>query len=88
MPYITQDARKKFTQYNLEHIGLECESEGELNYVLTKICIGFLAKKSVIKYSFLNAIIGVLECCKLEFYRKIVSNYEQVKEKENGEIYE
>jgi hypothetical protein len=60
-------------------------TEGELNYVITKLCLEFLNKKKK-NYAVLNSIIGVLECAKQEFYRRIVSPYEDKKIQENGDI--
>jgi len=60
-------------------------TEGDLNYVITRLCHKFLEKKGK-KYSTLNTIIGVLECAKQEFYRKVCSPYEDLKEKENGSL--
>jgi len=33
-------------------------------------------------------VIGALEACKLEFYRRAVVPYEDKKIKENGDVYE
>jgi hypothetical protein len=35
----------------------------------------------------MNNIIGVLECAKQEFYRKVCSPYEDQKSKDNGNVY-
>lgn len=86
MPYTSQEDREKFKEDNLEMIGLRCAHEGDLNYVLTCICKGYLSKFGMIKYAMLNTIMGVLECCKLEFYRRICSPYEDIKIKENGDV--
>ena len=89
MPYIKQKRREELDKDSqLGMIGLGCESEGELNYVLTMICKGYLSKLGTIKYARLNAIIGALECCKLEFYRRTVAEYENIKIKESGDVYE
>jgi hypothetical protein len=34
-----------------------------------------------------NDVIGALECCKLELYRRMVAPYENTKIKENGDVY-
>jgi hypothetical protein len=31
-------------------------------------------------------MVGALECCKLELYRKRIAPYEELKERENGPI--
>jgi len=38
------------------------------------------------KYFNYNRAMGVLESCKLEFYRRFVGRYEDKKIKENGDI--
>jgi len=32
-------------------------------------------------------MMGAIECCKLELYRKIGAPYEEIKEEENGRAY-
>jgi hypothetical protein len=58
------------------------EVDGELNYVVTKILKGVYP----LKYYHLNKAIGVLECIKLEFYRRVAAPYEDVKIKESGDV--
>ena len=85
MPYIKQEKRKVLNKHaRLELIGMECENEGDLNYVLTMICKGYLNKYGLIRYARLNTIVGALECCKLEFYRRKAVPYEDMKIKESG----
>ena len=33
-------------------------------------------------------MVGVLECCKLELYRKLAAPYEDTKEMESGPVYD
>jgi hypothetical protein len=33
-------------------------------------------------------VVGALEACKLEFYRRVVTPYEENKMKENGDVYD
>jgi hypothetical protein len=61
-------------------------TEGELNWKITTLCLEFLDITDK-KYADYNAIIGVLECAKLEFYRRAVASYEDRKIKENGDVY-
>lgn len=77
MPYIERRLRLS---------GLNPESPGELNYVLTKVCINYLLTKGK-KYETLNDIIGALECCKFEFSRRVISDYENKKMVENSDCY-
>jgi len=59
---------------------------GELNFAITTLCIDYLDLKGL-SYQNINEIIGVLECAKQEFYRKVAVPYEEEKELENGSIY-
>jgi hypothetical protein len=56
-----------------------------LNYALTRIILGTLSNHH--SYHELATIIGVLETMKLEFQRRIVNPYEDLKLKENGEVF-
>lgn len=59
-------------------------SVGEANYAITRLLIESFEPAS---YSEYNALIGVLECAKLEFYRRATAPYEDVKRRENGDVY-
>lgn len=87
MPYIKQSMRKewdKIAEQILEILRKQKEEdkEGCLNYLITKI----LKEGYKPRYFNYNRIIGLLECVKLEFYRRKVSNYEDEKIKENGDV--
>lgn len=58
---------------------------GKLNYVITKLCLDYLPDAP--RYVDYNEVIGVLECAKLELYRRAVAPYEDKKCVENGEVY-
>lgn len=85
MPYIKQEKRVKFLM-NIRDIVTNIESEGELNFVISKICKEYVNKKDIVKYEDYNKVMGVMACAMLEFYRKEVDPYEEEKIKENGEI--
>ena len=94
MPYIKQNERqlydpliKEIIEKLFNHSYGENEkdySEGELNYIFSSVVWKlFDVKRS---YQSGNKLIGVLENVKLEFYRKKLGNYEDVKENENGSL--
>ena len=60
------------------------QNAGELNYVITTLLQKYIDKPS---YTVYNEVIGVLECCKLEIYRRAVAAYEDKKIEENGDVY-
>lgn len=87
MPYIKTKDRVKYEGVLKELIdilrGLPVERiDGELNYVITKI----LKESYPLRYFNLNRAVGVLECAKLEFYRRVVAPYEDIKIKESGDV--
>ena len=57
---------------------------GTLNYIITRLVHWWLGDNP--NYERYNAAIGVLECAKLELYRRKVSPYEDEKIKENGDV--
>ena len=59
---------------------------GTLNYQITSLCIDYI-KDTGEKYQHYNDVIGALESCKLEFYRRAVAPYEDKKIQENGDVY-
>ena len=79
MPYINEDLREE-VEANGAH------SPGELNYVFSKLIDEYIERNKK-DYATLNDIIGVLECCKLELYRRIVAPYEDTKLIKNGEVF-
>jgi len=60
---------------------------GDLNYVVTKTCLAFLKKNMIVNYQSYNDVIGALECCKLEMYRRAVAPYEELKIAEHSDVY-
>ena len=58
---------------------------GELNYKLTLLCKEYWENHS--NYLGINDIIGALEGCKLEFYRRVAAPYENQKIHDNGDVY-
>ncbi len=88
MPYIDSDSKKKFAlalSKLMSNIEEGC-APGELNYLITKLCITYVMSRGL-NYTHLNDVVGVLESAKQEFYRRLVSEYEKVKIKNNGDVY-
>ena len=48
---------------------------------------GYFSFENLLKYSEINSVIGVLECAKMELYRRIAAPYEDKKCEENGDVY-
>lgn len=80
MPYIKQERRDELTELPSP------STPGELNYMLTVVCRNYLDSK-LLSYQTINDIVGALEGAKLEFYRRVAAPYEDIKIKENGDIF-
>lgn len=95
MPYIKQSLRRDI----LPSVLLLCktirkvternERIGAINYAITTLLVKSLVPTPGVRISYrdYNEIIGVLECAKLEFYRRAVARYEDTKINENGDVY-
>jgi len=87
MPYIKPEIRSILDQQISNIITSIKEKDwtpGDLNYIITKICLSYINEPSYKNY---NEVIGVLECVKQELYRRKVAPYEDKKRDENGEVY-
>lgn len=95
MPYIEQKDRDKIikrTVFAAENtfIGInvgEINKPGELNYAITEMVIDYINRKGV-SYTNMNEVVGVLECAKMELYRRMAAPYEDIKIEENGDVYD
>jgi hypothetical protein len=83
-PYIKKEEREDF-KTALSNIP-RLRNSGRLNYVITEICKLYISDMKE-SYQSYNDIIGALEGAKLEMYRRKVSKYEDIKIKENGDVY-
>lgn len=90
MPYIAEDLRKSInpiiedlintiTKLELNNAGSRA---GVLNYTITYLIKALYNTK----YSEINEAIGMLECVKQEYYRRIANPYEDLKVIENGDV--
>ena len=80
MPYIIPERREDFAK------GTHPETPGELNYLITFAVASYFERHGP-SYAAINDIVGALEGCKLEFYRRIAAPYEDQKIIENGDVY-
>ena len=94
MPYIKKELREEIDAeinilvYRLKNL-IEDNSSiraGVLNYTITKLIDGLYGPLEKAGYKDYNEAIGMLECCKLEFYRKAAAPYEDLKLRENGAV--
>lgn len=88
MPYISQELRQDVDSY-IEGLNKflmyidEDKIDGTMNYVITKL---IKEQYDVGHYEQYNSAVGVLECVKLELYRRVVAPYEDIKIQENGDV--
>lgn len=78
MPYIKKVFREDLKKRTPE-------TAGELNYEITCLIQTYI-KNNGKDYQNINDVIGALEGAKLEFYRRIVAPYEDLKIEENGDV--
>jgi hypothetical protein len=81
MPYIPQEDREAIAFGNAEP-----RTVGELNFAITALALAYMEQHGK-SYATINEIIGVLECAKLEFYRRAAAPYEDQKITTNGDVY-
>jgi len=87
MPYIPQNDRADTEVMLLDDaLSFTPKNAGELNFAVTRFIDNYLEKNGV-RYRYINEMIGALECCKLELYRRIASPYEDVVMRKNGDAY-
>jgi hypothetical protein len=83
MPYIKPDDR--WFRWEIDDPYTFPLNSGELNYLLTIIAHQYW-KSNGQNYQAFNDILGALEGCKLELYRRKVVPYEDGKIEENGDV--
>ena len=92
MPYIKKTFREEI-DHEIDQLSTSIKNvynnnpaqtrDGLVNYALTRLLNNIYANA---KYHDYNELIGAIECCKLEFYRKTIGPYEEQKEYENGSV--
>lgn len=86
MPYVSPEARRRLDA------GGAPRDAGELNYAVTRLVDEYLSGRAErdgrLRYTHLNEAVGVLECAKLELYRRVAAPYEDEKREESGDVYE
>lgn len=84
MPYIDEESREELLSlFNFNGILEFSATPGELNFLITTLLLATKPKC----YTDYNDIVGVLESCKLEFYRRMVAPYEDGKIAQEGDVY-
>ncbi len=87
MPYIMHPSQRALLDSHIIPAAQAAANEGDLNYCLTRLVDQWLVIHGL-NYAELNAVIGVLECAKLELYRRVAAPYEDRKIAANGDVYD
>ena len=79
---------KKSQRYDLDKTisNISKLDVGKLNYLVTRLMLKYISENGE-SYKHYNDIIGVLECAKMELYRRRISAYENKKMNENLDMY-
>lgn len=92
MPYIKKERREQLDpgiielRILMDNLGLSQDQKaGILNYCISQL-LDYMKPDNGWNYSVLNDTVGVVNCAGLEFYRRKVAPYEDIKIKENGDI--
>lgn len=87
MPYIEETQKEVCNSLLKEVLDKVCykTKTGILNYIITKILLKAIGQTPT--YSRYNELVGVLECAKLELYRRAIVPYEEKKKEKNGDVY-
>ena len=89
MPYIGKQSRERLKPLTDAIKNEYFNNPAELNYLVAMITDHYLDQTHTkISYQRYNDVIGALEANKLELYRRSVSDYEDKKIKENGDLNE
>lgn len=95
MPYITEEKREILdpTIDALYHllVGMQADDElnnmeGNMNYIISRLMMMIYGDRNSTRYAQINDAVGVLECVKMEYYRKVAAPYENQKEHDNGPV--
>ena len=77
MPYIPNSERQKTSDGVLPHAGA-------FNYAVHQLIDQYFDQHNR-NYQSVNDIIGALDCVKMELYRRMVADYEDIKILQNGD---
>lgn len=78
MPYIKTEDRARAR--------IIPKTAGELNYAISCL-VGEYVLREGLNYQHINDCVGAMEGAKAEFQRRVVAPYEDLKIKENGDVY-
>lgn len=77
MPYIKKKQRDRLSSLLESIVSTEIKDAGELNYIVTCLVQDYIVSSGRQNYQGMNDVIGVLECAKLELYRRLIADLSQ-----------
>jgi hypothetical protein len=91
MPYIKQEDRKKYDDNIASIVEVllstdEDSAKGELNYIIYSIIKKYIISKGERYFRYNDFVGGVLSCCQMELYRRLVEPYEDKAKDKNGDV--
>jgi len=81
MPYIPQNRRKKAGESVFN-----CKDLGELCYHITDDILGYMGNSP--HWQDYAGILGMLESIKMEIYRRLIADHEDVAIERNGDVFD
>lgn len=83
MPYIKKEDKGFAVAGKIDYEVIE--TAGELQYAMALMFKSYIARKDL-NYQNCNDVMGALAGAQMEFYRRVVAPYEDVKIEENGDV--
>jgi hypothetical protein len=85
MPYLKKADKNKLSKIVKAIKATPVSTAGELNFLITSLIHEYL-KTQGLNYQHINDIVGALDGAKVEFQRRIVGPYEDLKIQDNGDV--
>ena len=85
MPYIAKSQKEKVEKGLAPIQFAEMPDAGCLNFAVHQLISQYILQNKE-GYQTYNDIVGVLDCAKMEIYRRLVSDYEDRKIVQNGDV--
>ena len=81
-PFVEQLANAIFAQVP------QVSRAGAMNFAISRLIVQLYGNVDLQSYKAINEIVGVLECTKLEFFRRVAAPFEDGKMVEHGDVYD
>jgi hypothetical protein len=85
MPYLKKADKENLNKIVKAMKSTKVSTAGELNFLITTLIHEYLKTKGL-NYQHINDIVGALDGAKVEFQRRVVGPYEDVKIQDNGDV--